>query len=355
MRAITAYGPKNFVLEEVSSPSPAPYGWVLDVEIAGVCAADRMLWRGDGPWSVKYPFIPGHEIVGRIVEAGPHADAQWQLGDRVAVEVMVPCGVCLQCRSGRENLCEGGSHLGSDLPGAFAERIAIPAAAKMHAVPETISSPNAAGIEMLANALHAIERAELCDGGTVAVIGIGAVGAAVVKATRAIHPTAHVIAVINRAERLDFALSLGAEEVFVSGTVDAASRLEELCQRRAPSRVMEMSGSTAGAQLAFEMVRPGGRVCLYGVYRHKVELDLNLISEHKELDVAGGHLAPNGAFKKAIDMLAQGAVELDQVVGRIVPLQSFEALLAARDGLKSAFMPNNPMRVGSQEERCFDA
>lgn len=342
MKAITAIGPQQFVFGELPSPEPEIDGVILDVEVAGVCAADRMLWRGDGPWDIKYPFIPGHEIVGRISARGDQAKPAWKVGERIAVEVLVPCGHCELCIAGRENLCQHGRHFGSDLPGGFAEQIALPAASLTHPIPEEISSQNAAGIETLANAIHAVRRASLVPNTTVAVIGIGAVGGAVIKVIRAAHPTNHLVAIVRNPERAPTALALGAHEaIAVNDSNDSRgiAFLKALQDGRGPQTVIDLSGSGDAVQLALGVVAKGGRVCLYGVYAKPVLIDANEISDYKELDVVGGHLAPDGAFAKAIELLASGEVDLQAIVTHMTPLADFRSALDAPTGLKSVLVP----------------
>ncbi|MGA8113815.1 MAG: alcohol dehydrogenase catalytic domain-containing protein, partial [Actinocatenispora sp.] len=168
MKAIVAHGPRRFDLAEVTRPEPlGDGGRVLAVEAAGVCAADRMLWRGTGPWQVRWPFTPGHEVLGRDVETG----------ERFTVEVSIPCGRCPRCRAGRTNLCPHGRHVGSDVPGGFAEYVALPPDALVHRVPDDVPLAQAVLAEPLACAVHAVRRAGVSAGDTVAVIGLGAVGA----------------------------------------------------------------------------------------------------------------------------------------------------------------------------------
>jgi D-arabinose 1-dehydrogenase-like Zn-dependent alcohol dehydrogenase len=91
MKAILARGPGHFDEVDIAEPVVPQGGRLLRVEATGVCAADRMLWNGTGPWQLRWPFVPGHEILGRDVDTG----------ERLTVEVSVPCGQCGFCKAGR--------------------------------------------------------------------------------------------------------------------------------------------------------------------------------------------------------------------------------------------------------------
>lgn len=284
MRAAVLHGPGDLRHTEVPEPALPAGGVVVDVQAAGVCAADRMLMTGVHPWGdLAYPFTPGHELLGTVRATD---DPAWAVGDRVTAEVMLPCGRCRPCRAGRENLCRDGMHLGSGIPGAFAEQVALPAAACLHRVPDELALEVAVLAEPMACALHAVRRGQVHTGDVVAVVGVGAIGALALHAARSCgagtvfavtRPTAP-----NAAARAALARDLGADEPVAD-----------------PDVVIQCSGSAAGLSAALDLVAPGGRVVLYGVYPATVAVDVNQIAELKELTVVGGHLAP-GAFDDAI-------------------------------------------------------
>ena len=311
MRAVVAHGPGDFRLEQVDEPAG---GLLVDVEAAGVCAADRMLWTGRHPWgALAWPFTPGHELLGRD-----------PTGRRVTAEVKVPCGTCPVCARGQEHLCPHGRHLGSGFPGAFAERVALPTGARVHEVPDALTTEQAVLAEPMACALHAVRRAGVRPGDRVAVAGLGGLGALAVHAARA-EGAAHVTAVVRSDEKARLARELGYD----AATQEPAGA--------AYDTVLDVSGSVDAVAALLRAVRPGGRVGVYGVYSAPLPLDLNALAEFGELTVSGGHLAP-GCFPEAIALLH--LVDGARVVTGTHALERLtEALEAQQPRLKEIVRP----------------
>ena len=319
MRAVVARGPGQLALEQVHEPGDA---LVVEVEAAGVCAADRMLFSGAHPWGeLAWPFTPGHELLGRVVVS----DGRLPVGTRLTAEVKLPCGSCASCRRDESHLCPHGRHLGSGIPGAFAERVGLPAEAVLHAVPEHLSTRQAVLAEPMACALHAVRRAGVRPGDRVLVAGLGGLGALAVHAARA-EGADTVTALVRSPEKASLAVRLGYD-----GAVQSADDA-------AYDTVLDVSGSVDAVAELLRAVRPGGRVGVYGVYDRPLPLDLNRLAEFGELVVAGGHLAP-GCFPAAVDLLA--GVDGDLVVTGEHPLDRLtDALLpVARPRLKEIVRP----------------
>ena len=284
MRAVVAHGPGDFRLSEVDETVCPAGGLVIEIEATGVCAADRMLWTGRHPWGeLDFPFVPGHEVVGRVTEG--HLPA----GTRVTAEVKLSCGSCPACSRGQEHLCPLGLHLGSGIPGGFAERVALPARARVHVVPDGLAREQAVLAEPMACALHAVRRAGVHEGDRVAVAGLGGLGALAVHAARG-QGASHVTAVVRSAEKANLARDLGYD----AATLDPADAAYDVG--------VDVSGDVDAVEVLLSAVRPGGRIGVYGVYDRPLALDLNRLAEFGELRVSGGHLAP-GCFPEAIALL----------------------------------------------------
>lgn len=332
MRAAVLHGPGDLRLQDVTDPElGADTAAVVRVEAAGVCAADRYLLSGDHPWpGVRFPLVPGHEWVGVVETVTDEAGSRWgvQTGDRVTAEVMVACGRCGSCARGRTNLCRAGAHLGSDLPGAWADRVALNAQAAVHRLPVDLDVVRAALVEPVSCGVHAVTRGDIGSDDTVVVSGLGAVGGAAVLAAR--QRGARVVAAVVSTEQGLIASALGADAaVDVRAVDDPVAAL--LAVAGDVDVHVETSGDTAAVGTALDVVRPGGTVVVYGVYRRSSQRSWpsvwNAVAEFKELTIRGGHLSP-GAWPEAVDIVSDLALPVHLLIGDVIPLADAPAALA---------------------------
>jgi L-iditol 2-dehydrogenase len=331
VKAIVAHGAGDFRLEELPEPA-ADGGALISVEASGVCAADRMIYRGTSPWTLTFPFVPGHEFVGTVVNVAGEAAERWGIaeGDLVTAEVIVPCGVCRFCATDRYHLCRRGDHLGSALPGGWAELMRLPPRARVWRLPAELEPWQAVLVEPLSCGVHAARRAAIRATDVVVVAGIGAIGAGVLAAAAQVSP-ALLVALVTSPERAELARAFGADVTIDVRAEDVRSRLAELAFEAGPDVFVDASGSTEALALGLDVLAPGGRLVVYGVYGSSAPIDWNVVAEFKELEIRGGHLSP-GAFPEAIRMLAAGVVDPSLLVTHREPLDGFAAALEPTDG-----------------------
>ena len=161
---------------EVSAPDPGEV--LVRVKAAGICHSDAHYRAGRG--STNHPLTLGHEVAGTVAATGAGV-ATPRVGDRVCLHYLVTCGECRDCRAGREQFCAAGQMIGKDRDGGFAELIRIPAR-NAHPLPDAI--PFEQGAIMMcssATALHALRKARISPGDTVAIFGIGGLGVSAVQ------------------------------------------------------------------------------------------------------------------------------------------------------------------------------
>jgi len=344
MKAVVAHGAGDFRVEDVPDPV-LDGGAIVRMEAAGVCAADRMIYGGDSPWELDFPFTPGHENVGTIEEVHPEAAARWGVarGDMIVNEVMVPCGQCPLCRRQRFHLCRNGRHIGSSLPGGWAERLWIAPQARVWRVPDGLAPEEAVVAEPLACGIHAIERADPGPDDALVISGIGAIGAGALAYVAASRPVRELIALVTTPERGEIACELGADDAIDVLSTDASALLRERFDGIGPDVYVDFTGATRSVELGFDAIAPGGRITLYGVYREQASVDWNVVAEFKELEIRGGHLAPT-EFGRALELLATREVDGRRLVTASYPLGEVRsALEESRDEalptLKTILLP----------------
>jgi threonine dehydrogenase-like Zn-dependent dehydrogenase len=180
-------------LATIEVPPPASDQLTMRVRRVGICATDLHLL--DGHMGDPFPLVPGHEFVGEVAAIGGDAAHHRGLaaGDRIAVEMLLPCGACSRCAEGRYNLCDRddpaagvpvGREYGVNIPrtaapglwGGYADYLHVPAEAIVHRLPDTVPWDTAALVEPLAVSFRAVQRGRVAQGDRVAVIGPGPVG-----------------------------------------------------------------------------------------------------------------------------------------------------------------------------------
>ena len=175
MRALVSEGPERLQLREVPTPEPGPGDVLVRVSVALTCATDFKLARRGHP-KIPHPLTLGHEFAGVVERAG--AGAPFRPGERVTSAVSGPCGLCAECRAGRENLCE--TAFEEPLFGAFADFLLVPERIVrngLRRIPADLSDEAAALLDPLASVVHALTRVGIADGDDVLIVGTGPIAA----------------------------------------------------------------------------------------------------------------------------------------------------------------------------------
>lgn len=273
-------------LVEVPVPAIRSDEVLVRVEAASVCGTDLHIYNWDS-WArqrIRPPLVLGHELAGTVVEAGPLV-RNARVGDYVSAESHVTCGVCFHCRTGRAHMCEQTRILGVDRDGAFAEYVAVPDSVLWQNDRAKLPPEIATLQEPFGNAVFAVGHADLA-GRTVAVLGCGPVGLFSIGIARA-SGAGRIVASDTRLFRLDLARRMGAHEILdVSARTDAAAALVELNEGQHFDVVFEMSGAPEAIETAFTAARNGGRVILFGIPAHPVQVDVAEALIFKNLDVS---------------------------------------------------------------------
>src|SRR3954468_13596731 len=221
MKALVLKEYRQFALEDFPVPVLQPDEVLVRVRACGICGSDVHGMDGSSGRRIP-PIVMGHEAAGVIAEIGS-AVTGWSKGDRVTFDSTVSCGECWYCRRGEINLCENRRVLGVSCGeyrrhGAFAEYVAVPQRI-LYRLPDNLSFEQAAMVEAVSIAVHAVERTLLTLNSSVTVIGTGMIGLLVVQVLRA-RGCGKIIAVDLDNDKLQLAKRLGATDTILASAAD---------------------------------------------------------------------------------------------------------------------------------------
>jgi 2-desacetyl-2-hydroxyethyl bacteriochlorophyllide A dehydrogenase len=313
MRAAVLRGVHDLNLEELPDPTPSQSGVVVRVTACGVCATDVNMWRGANTEG-KFPFIPGHEWVGEIVDVGRDV-ANLAVGDRVVGEVAVGCGACRNCKDGLPpEACLRIELYGFswETPGALAEYHASPAG-RLHKVPDGLTDEEATLVEPLSIGYNAVwtSAGGITPHERAAVIGCGPIGLLAMLVCKA--AGAFALAIEPHPYRRKMALDLGADAVVDPTEDNFLDQVKEHTAGRGPSLVIECSGNERARESAIDIVSYKGRVVLVGIRANSkvpIELDKVIFKNAKVIGSDGSGFL----FSKPLDLMSRGLVEFQKVI-----------------------------------------
>jgi len=313
-------------LADVPEPKPGINDVLIRVDRTGICGTDLHIYNWDA-WSqktIKTPMTIGHEFVGRIVEVGANV-ADFKPGDLVSGEGHVVCGRCRNCMAGRRHLCRDTRGLGVNIPGAFAEYVALPMTnVWLHdpAVPLDV----AAIFDPFGNAAHtALQFKTLGEDVLIAGAGpIGIMAAAIVR-----HAGARYVVITDvNPWRLDLARKMG-----VTLAVDPRAESLDAVQRRLGMREgfdvgLEMSGNPAAFASLLEAMCHGGRIAMLGIPNRDFAIDWQRVIFNM-LTIRGVYGREMFETWYMMTVLIQGGLDIMPVVTHRFPYTEFEAGFAA--------------------------
>jgi L-iditol 2-dehydrogenase len=319
MKALVLKEYMKFSYEEAPVPEPGPTDVLVAVKACGICGSD--VHGMDGSTGRRRPpIIMGHEAAGVITEVGSAVNG-WKRGDRVTFDSTIFCGTCEFCRRGRVNLCDNRRVLGVSCEeyrqhGAFAEFVAVPQHV-LYRLPDGLSFENAAMVEPVSIAFHAVRRAPPVLNDTAVVVGAGMIGLFVIQALR-LAGCGKIIAVDVIPDKLKMARDLGATHTVNSREEDAVARIQGLTGGFGADLAVEAVGMTQTVETAVRCLRKGGSLTLVGNLSPRIELPLQ-VAVTRELTLYGS-CASSGEYPACLDMLVRGSVNAAPILSAVAPL-----------------------------------
>jgi L-iditol 2-dehydrogenase len=320
MNALLLSQYKHLELATLPVPVPEPSDVLVQVAACGICGSDVHGYDGTSGRRIP-PLVMGHEAAGTIAAVGSEVSG-FAVGDRVTFDSTVYCGACAFCCKGEINLCDDRQVVGVSCgdysrAGAFAEYVAVPARI-VYKLPENLGFAEAAMLEAVSVALHAVAVSQLEGGETALVIGAGMIGLLTLQAARAAGCSRVFVADIDTT-RLKSASELGADETILASGTELTQDILRLTEGRGVDVVLEAVGRNETIAASIDCVRKGGTVTLIGNITPQVNLPLQkVVSRQIRLQ---GSCASCGEYPEAMELMAAGKIRVGSLITAVAPLR----------------------------------
>ncbi|MHA6798796.1 zinc-binding dehydrogenase [Bounagaea algeriensis] len=324
-------------IEQLQPPEPRTGEVAIDVRSCGACHSDLHVLKGELPFPT--PGVLGHEVAGTVSALGPGVH-DLAVGDPVVTSFIMPCGDCGQCARGNEDICErffgynraagllydndtrlfrpGGEPVAMYSMGGLAERCITPTTA-VYRVPDGVELADVASVGCSTMTAYGALRhaADVRVGDTIAVVGAGGVGSALIQLA-AVFGASTIVAVDISDDKLDTVRQLGATHVVNAATDDAPAVIREITGGRGVDVAFEALGSVATFGTARDAVTEGGHIVVVGIAPRGTigEFDLATIARRK-LRISGSYGAkPRRDMPVLLDLVARGQLRPQDAITR---------------------------------------
>ena len=334
MLAARLHNARDIRIDEVSEPDdPGPAQALIQVTAVGICGSDLHSYEDGriGDTVVQEPLILGHEFGGEVLACGADArygeDQPLRPGQRVAVDPAQPCQRCELCLAGHPNLCRR-LHFCGLWPddGALCERMLVPAHG-CFPVPDALSDADAALLEPLGVALHAVDLGRLRLARSVVVLGCGPIGLLIIRLAQ-LAGADPIYACDRFPWRAQAALAWGASDAWCCASEDSVAYVQQLTGGRGADVVFEAAWAEESVAEAAEMARPGGRIVLVGIPSADILTMKHSTARRKGLTILMSRRMKH-TYPRAIRLAQGGSFDLEALISRRYPLAETAAAFAS--------------------------
>lgn len=352
MRAAVFLGKGKIELREVNRPEPGPGEALVRITLTTICGTDVHILEGEYP--VKPGLVVGHEPVGRVEALGVGVNG-YQIGDRVIVGAITPCGQCRACLSGDGAQCShggdgfeaiGGWRFGNTINGCQCEYVVVPAAqANLAKIPDDLTDEEVLMCpDIMSTGFSAAERGRVRIGDAVAVFAEGPIGLCATAGAR-LSGASLVIGVDRVPGRLEMAKRMGADVVLNFKEHDVVAEIRKLTGGGVDVAI-EALGQQATFENALRCMRPGGTLSSLGVYSGHLTMPLDAIAAGLGDQSILTTLCPGGKerMRRLMSVVRSKRFPFQDLVTHSFPLDrivdAYELFGHQRDGvLKVAIRP----------------
>ncbi len=307
---------KPLKISEIDTPTPTGEQVLVKVKAVGVCHSDLHLWEGgydtgDGfmkvtDRGVRFPVIPGHEIVGTVAEIGDSVDGI-SVGDDVLVYPWIGCGSCPTCDKGDTNLCEAPQSLGVFQDGGYAEYSLIPD----YKFLAKISGIDLEGAASLAcsglTAYTAIKKAISNSPENILIVGAGGLGLMGVQIAKALS-NANIICADLDDEKLNKAKEMGAHNIVNTKDSESSKNIMSICNEKGADSIVDFVNAPPTVKLDLSVIRKRGNIVLVGLFGGAVDLPLVSIPL-KAITIQGAYTGNYNDMIELIDLAKRGIIK----------------------------------------------
>jgi threonine dehydrogenase-like Zn-dependent dehydrogenase len=333
MRAAVFKDVRDIHIEEVPYPKCGPVDAIVKVTTTTICGTDSHIWRGEYP--VAQGRVVGHEPVGVIHELG-EAIQGYEVGDRVVVGAITPCGACYFCQRGDMSQCAGyedqwgmigGWRLGNSADGVQADYFRVPyAQGNLAKIPDGLSDEEVMFVTDIASTgISAAETADVQIGDSVVVYAQGPIGLCATAGAR-LKGAGLIIGVDSQPRRLEMAKEMGADVVIDYTQEDPVAKVKQLTEGRGADVAIEALGIQETFENCLRSVRPAGVVSSLGVYGDKVSIPLEgFVYGIGDIDIRTT-LCPGGKerMRALMELVRNGRLNLAQLITHRFDLDDIE-------------------------------
>lgn len=306
----------------------------IKVAFTGICGSDIHTFKGEYK-NPKTPVTLGHEFSGEVIEVGPEV-TKFLVGDRVTSETTFEtCGECIYCQEKDYNLCAHRKGIGTQVNGSFAPYV-VSREESCHHLPENVTFQAAALTEPLACCVHAaLEKTTVTSEETVLIFGPGPIGLLLAQVVKAQGATVILAGITKDKPRLTLGKELGMDYIVDTQAEDLSAVIMKVTNGYGADKVFDCSGAVPAVNEGLALTKKKGTFVQVGLFaEQKNKIDEEAIIQ-REIEYIGSRSQKPSSWEKALDLLAQGAIDADKMITKIYPLEdwrdAFETVMAGND------------------------
>lgn len=306
----------------------------IKVAFTGICGSDIHTFKGEYK-NPKTPVTLGHEFSGEVIEVGPEV-TKFLVGDRVTSETTFEtCGECIYCQEKDYNLCAHRKGIGTQVNGSFAPYV-VSREESCHHLPENVTFQAAALTEPLACCVHAaLEKTTVTSEDTVLIFGPGPIGLLLAQVVKAQGATVILAGITKDKPRLTLGKELGMDYIVDTQAEDLSAVIMKVTNGYGADKVFDCSGAVPAVNEGLALTKKKGTFVQVGLFtEQKNKIDEEAIIQ-REIEYIGSRSQKPSSWEKALDLLAQGAIDADKMITKIYPLEdwrdAFETVMAGND------------------------